>query len=259
MLGALACVVLGITAPAASAQSGLVPCGILSPCPPPPKPPSGQGDTVNGQRHEITAGVSPQQVTIGKSVTISGRYTVDGSGGTSRAVYLIARKFPYDSEVVVAQASTGTAGRYSFRQTPQLNTQYYVRTGDLDPAAGSTRYVTAGPYPVTVYAKIVFFKVRVIRNSVGMKLMIDFPDETSIPLRGRRVNWYIVRGSKKKLVQVGSDRSRETKGRRMIAQGRSHLPRAGRKGFYRFFGAFCVDFPVGVDFGVGTPPKRRCP
>ena len=81
----------------------------------------------------LSIGASPNPVVFGHTTVISGQLT--GSRPNGRTVSLRADPFPYDHFTQVATATTDSGGRYTFAQTPTVNTRYQTRStqGTMSP------------------------------------------------------------------------------------------------------------------------------
>src|SRR5207248_4786667 len=66
----------------------------------------------------------PSPVIFGSATKISGQLQSQGNAG--RTVELQATPFPYKGFVKVATTTTDALGRYSFTQSPTVNTHYQV-------------------------------------------------------------------------------------------------------------------------------------
>lgn len=251
LFGAAALATAALLIGAAPVPAQIVPCGVVNPCepnPPAPTPPQPSNPgTGTPQAQSIQITVEDDTLVYGEEtkITVTGGDSIStstGSGSISQEPvrrYLMESRWPYTSEVVVGEVFSS-----EIMVRPQLNTRY---------RAVSNRG-TSNVVQVITQANVRSFKVKVLpRFRVKMSLAITFPPEFATPLGGQRVHWYIVRG--KRATQIGTSRTRSRGDTQMRALIRARVP----KGRYKFFGAFCIDQPLGVDLGLGLPARRRCP
>lgn len=203
--------------------------------------------------------IDEPEVTLGESVAILGE--IDTSDAAQRySIYLIGVEWPYRSERVVAATVVGgnDGPKFRFDPVPELNTRYYVRTGDLNPAPNLFSIQKTPPQQVKVFPNLLRFKVKVVAPYViKMRFALDFPDRFAFPLGGRRIHWYLdtKRRGKVKIFRLRRTRTKVSKGNVMRGRIRTRVPR----GRYRFRGAFCLNFEIGTDTGLGDVQQERCP
>jgi hypothetical protein len=260
-LGVLVAIVLAQAASAAAqAPPALaqLPCGILTPCPPPPAPPD-DGQDIDGHTYAISLHLSRNVIHLGKDedpIAVTGTYTIDGHPPDFSTVEILARDWPYTGDRLWYRNGTFD-GRFVTELGSDINTEFYART-DVDPDPNTTRWVTSPLYKVIVYPEYLGFDAEVVKPYVvRMDFGYDFPDSFSFPMAGRKIHWYMIRGKRKrkKIRQIAHSRVRMQPGNILRGKVRARLPR----GRYRFGVAFCVDVPVGVDIGVGEPVEAPCP
>lgn len=250
--------VLGISLAAVPAAHALnaQPCGLFKPCSPSDSAPV-VGESYDGSTYELTLNADRTRPKTGQAVTFTGQVTRDGEPVSPEQFDLVAAKYPYDSEVVVASTGPTTDSAFSFTDVPQANTRYFVRTGDLDPGDGSFA-MTSSPLLIRVFARLKSFDVTIPRDGlVKMSFAADFPDGLSQKLTSRKMRWYIVRGKgeSRRVTKIAVTRT-TWGGSARIAKARvlAVLP----PGSYRFKATFCLTLGSGRDVGVGDP-AGRCP
>jgi hypothetical protein len=94
----------------------------------------GHKDGPTGPNPDLTIEADPNIVPFGKTTTISGR--LRGQDNAGKTIELGENPFPFrdnDPFRPVAETTTDANGDYSFQVTPELNTNYRVRTQGLQP------------------------------------------------------------------------------------------------------------------------------
>jgi len=84
-----------------------------------------------GPNPDLTISADPNVIAFGKTTTISGR--LRGQDNANKTIELGENPFPFrdnDRFKPVGTATTDANGDYSFQVTPELNTNYRVRTTD---------------------------------------------------------------------------------------------------------------------------------
>ena len=109
------------------------------------------GESYGGSTYELTLNADRAMPRTGQQVTFTGGVTRDGAPVSAGQFELVASRWPYTAEEVVATTGPTTDSSFSFTHVPQLNTRYTVRTGDLDPGDGSFAMVSS-PLLVRVFA-----------------------------------------------------------------------------------------------------------
>lgn len=125
----------------------------------PPKPPSGGSTT-------LSLAASPNPVTYGQSVRLSGRLRGSGRGG--KTIGLEQNPYPFRGFVALATTRTDRNGDYSFTIKPRRHTRYRTLT------------VTADPYETRRVSPEVLVRSRL---RVGIRV------SDSTPRRGQRVRF----------------------------------------------------------------------
>jgi hypothetical protein len=250
---ALAASLLAVaSATAAPAQ----PCGLFKPCAPPDFAPV-RGETYSGSTYELTLNADRTRPRAGQQVTFTGGVTRDGAPIEAGQFELVASRFPYGSEEVLASTGPTTDSTFTFTHVPQLNTRYFVRTGDLDPGDQSFS-MASSLLQVRVFARLKGLKVSVPADGfVKMSVAADFPDGLTESLGKRKMRWYIIRGKGdgQRVTKIAVTRTTSS-GSAKVAKASviAELP----PGRYKFRATFCFSLGVDTDVGVGDP-QARCP
>ena len=242
---------------AASLQAAAAqPCGLFKPCAPGDSAPPAS-EARDGSTFELTINADRTRPRTGQQVTFAGGVTRDGAPVEPGQFELVASRFPYTSEEVVASTGPTTDSAFSFTHVPQLNTRYSVRTGDLDPGVESFAMVSS-VLQVRVFARFRGLKVSVPADGVvKMSVSADFPDGVTQRLGKRKLRWYIIRGKGKgqRLTKIAVTRTTSRGSARVVkAKVLAGLP----PGSYGFRATFCLSLGVDRDVGVGDP-QSRCP
>lgn len=242
----------------ASSAQGLAaqPCGIFKACSPPDFAPVA-GESYDGSTFELTLNADRTRPRTGQQVTFTGALTRDGAPASAEQFELVAARYPYDSEEIVASTGPTTGSTFSFTHVPHANTRYLVRTGDLDPGEGSFAMVSSSLL-VRVFAQLRRFDVSVPEDGlVKMSFSAKFPAGLSQRLANRKMRWYIARGKgdDRRLTKIAVTRTSSQGSARIVkAKVLAELP----PGRYRFTASFCLSLGAGTDVGVGDP-SARCP
>ena len=167
----------------------------------------------------------------------------------SRRVFLLARKFPYKRERVVAGTYSGTGGTYFFRVRPTLNTRYRVR---FESTFSDVRRVFV--FPVKTETRV-SDDDGIARASFFMVFPPDYP----LALCNRRITWYFRKGDNPVYRAIASSRSRGAqKPRRMTGRVRFRLPESPDP--YSYFVTWCFKLGrEGQDIGIGRNAGGGCP
>jgi hypothetical protein len=272
----LACLIFAVVVfvPSAGAQ-GILPCGIIDPCPGPPPPPgytppapgpSTPSIWVENKKKPYQEG--KPYATLGKPLNLLGwandvrGQSIDASD--VRELRLYADQWPYGHETLIAAIASQSNGGYEFSHLlPQLNTRYRVEEWAYRGPQADYSYVGENRLQVFVFPRIRSFRVRVLPSGIGAvaRLAIKFPKIFRFPLNHRPIYWYIhrkhdkLRGEPEWLL-VGRGRTATSRANLVTARDRLHLPRQGR---YRFFTVFCFNIAPGHELGMGIGPDTGCP
>jgi hypothetical protein len=96
----------------------------------------------------ITIAASPRTVTYGKSTTIAG--TVTGNGSTGAKVSLLQNPFPFTGAFSkTADGTTSSTGAFSFTVTPTVNTRYKL-DAKTSPSSSSAEFLVPVRVKVTL-------------------------------------------------------------------------------------------------------------
>ena len=192
--------------------------------------------------------VTETDVDLGDRTVIKGLLSSGGPEASQR-VELLARKFPYKRERVVASTFTGTSGTYFFRVRPTLNTRYRVRF----------KSVHSDRVRVFVYPVKTDTSVRTISgNRARAHFFVQFPADYPLRLSGRRVTWYFRKSDNPIYRTIKTTRSRATDSKRIYGDTVLNLPESPEG--YDYFITWCFAIGrEGQDIGVGRKAGGGCP
>lgn len=201
----------------------------------------------------ITLKVSENELRPGRSTDLTGELSGVFTGSDGRTVTLMESPYPYDSETVADTTTTDADGRFSFEETPELNSRYRA-VFDGGPVDGSASSPVRQVY---VFAKT---KFRLRLNDRGTRAngaftLIYSPRVQPEYYVGRKIHWYFRKTSQPRYRRVATTRMRD-KPRGAKGKVSYRLPRS-RNG-YRFQMGYCLASPA-RDVGIGNEEPDRCP
>ena len=199
-------------------------------------------------RVSVSINIPEPEVDLGDRTVVRGRLH-DVTPDASRRVFLLARKFPYKRERIVAGTYTGTGGTYFFRVRPTLNTRYRVRFEDT----------------FSDVRRVFIFPVKTrttVTDSDGVaraRFFMVFPPDYPLALSNRRITWYFRKGGNPVYRAIAGSRSRGAQDpRRMTGRVRFRLPVSPEP--YSFFVTWCFKLGrEGQDIGIGRNAGGGCP
>jgi hypothetical protein len=190
----------------------------------------------------ITARARPARLTFGASTVVSGSVSGEPAGVAGLAVELLADPYPYRDFHPVAATSTDAGGSYSFSVTPRRDTRLRVRVAGPVPARS--------PIVPVIVDERVRSRVRPLPGG-RVEVVVNTTHPPDLRWGGRKVLWYLGRGSRRDVRRVKTTRSRAIRPSSTKLRAILPVPRAGR-----FRWAACLDVASRRALGPpGTHPR----